>query len=164
MVPVLHAEREAALRRDRLYQYRIVPPPLTTRSRSISIPDWGQPSHTDDPDHFRLQDLQEFESTDFQASLVRPRMREASRHGKRMQDNSTPVNEPAKRPRLENASILNLIPQVCASHPGRPMRLTGLSHISYKPPRQTFCPWIPAKFRLTTKHCHYLSLRMMRPG
>jgi hypothetical protein len=87
--------------------------------RSISILEWGQPSHADDPDHFRLHDLQEFESTDFQTPLMHSRIAEVepSRHGKRMQGDGLSVNEPEKRPRLETSSILDLIPQVCASHP-----------------------------------------------
>ncbi|KAH0831265.1 hypothetical protein J3R83DRAFT_13899 [Lanmaoa asiatica] len=102
-----------ALRRDRLYQYRFSPPPLITAIRSINIHEWGQPSHADDPDHFLIQDLQEFESTDFQTSLMHSRIGEVepSRHGKRSQDSGLNANEPAKRPRLEASSILDLVPQ-----------------------------------------------------
>lgn len=109
------------MHRDRLYQYRFSPPPLTTGTRSRSIPEWGQPSHADDPDHLRLQDLEEFESTDFQTTLMRSKAGEdePSRHGKRMQDDGLNVNVQAKRPRLETSGILDLIPQVRAYHASR---------------------------------------------
>lgn len=125
IAPVLQTEREAALRRDRLYQYRFSPPPLTTGIRSISISEWGQPSHADDPDHLRLQDLQEFESTDFQTSLMDSGFGgvEMYHYGKRMQHDGLSVNEPAKRPRLDTSRILDLIPQVCACHPS-PVNVT----------------------------------------
>ncbi|KAI9567721.1 hypothetical protein HD554DRAFT_2023231 [Boletus coccyginus] len=96
------------LRRDRLYQYRLSPPPLTTRVESISIPEWGQPSHADDPDYFRLQDLQEFEGIHFQTSLMHARFRqvETPRHGKHIQGDRLSVNEPARRLRLDTASMI----------------------------------------------------------
>jgi len=119
MAPFTHTEREVASRRDRLYQYRLSPPPLTTRIESISFPEWGQPSHADDPDYFRLQDLQEFESTYFQTSLMHARFGQVGtpRHGERIQSDRSSVNEPAGRPRLDTASILDLIPQVWSYHP-----------------------------------------------
>jgi hypothetical protein len=124
IAPVLQSEGEVALRRDRIYQYRFSPPPLTTGIRSISIPQWGQPSHADDPDHLRLQDLQEFEITDFQSSLMHSRFGEVeTSHGKRMQGDGSSVNEPAKRPRLDTSRILDWMPQVCACRPS-PVNVT----------------------------------------
>ncbi|KAF8128583.1 hypothetical protein EV363DRAFT_1170162 [Boletus edulis] len=101
------------LRRERLYQYCLSPPTLTTRIKSISIPEWGQPSHVDDPDRSRLYDLQEFESTDFQTSLMHSRIGliNPSRRGKRIQGDGLSASKPAKRLRLETCSLLDFIPQ-----------------------------------------------------
>ena len=157
----IYAQRKTALRPDRLYQYRFTPPPPTPGMGSISIPEWGEPSHVNDPDYFRLQDLQEFQSTDFHSSLTRARLGAAEpRPGKRVLDDPATAKEPVKRPRLDNACILDFIPQVCAFYPGRAVRLTVFSHISYQRLRATFGPWIPAKFRLITSHRPRPSLHM----
>ena len=125
MVPVLYTEREVAWRRDRLYQYRISPPPLNVGIASICIPEWDQSPHADDLDHLRLQDLQDFECTDFQTSLMGTRtVVKPPRHGKRVQDGDLSGNILPKHPRLEGSSILDLIPQVCAYHP----RLLSVTH------------------------------------
>lgn len=104
---------------------------MTSGIGSVSIPEWGKPFLANDPDHFRLPDLPDFESTDFQTSLMRPGRETApSRHEKRIQDDGSTVDEPAKRPRLENATISNLVPEVCA-YPVQlePTQLTAFSNV-----------------------------------
>ncbi|KIJ64784.1 hypothetical protein HYDPIDRAFT_28144 [Hydnomerulius pinastri MD-312] len=105
----------------RLYEYNLQPPLLSSAVGWFdiqSIPEWGAGSVKGDHDYFKLEDLDEFESTDFQILPRNLRIFDrvelefqARLHGKRASDTELCGDQPAKRPRLDTSPITDLIPQ-----------------------------------------------------
>ncbi|KIJ16453.1 hypothetical protein PAXINDRAFT_113590 [Paxillus involutus ATCC 200175] len=110
------------IRPDKLYEYTLKPPHLHSGIRlsdSENIPAWGVPSNDGDHDYFRLQDLEEFESTDFRTVMTRHSFPQQPgfgkfglySRGKRVSDIDLSLDQPVKRLRLNTSSIVDLIPQ-----------------------------------------------------
>ncbi|KIK98883.1 hypothetical protein PAXRUDRAFT_23989 [Paxillus rubicundulus Ve08.2h10] len=110
------------IRTNKLYEYTLKPPQLNSGKKlsdSESIPPWGVPSTDGDHDYFRLQDLEEFESTDFRTVMACHSCLQQSdlatfqlySRGKRVSDTDIPLDGPVKRLRLNTSSIVDLIPQ-----------------------------------------------------
>ncbi|KAF9224929.1 hypothetical protein BS17DRAFT_702435 [Gyrodon lividus] len=107
---------------DRVYEYILMPPHLENGirlSNAESIPLWGVPSNEGDHDYFRMQDLEEFKSTNFGTAMTHDsRLQlsnleelESDSHGKRVSDSDLPMDRPIKRLRLNISSVVHLIPQ-----------------------------------------------------
>ncbi|KAH7883056.1 hypothetical protein F5I97DRAFT_1930647 [Phlebopus sp. FC_14] len=115
--PPIPAGRELNVCHDKLFEYMLKAPQFTTgdkRSDLESLQEWNEPFSELVDDYFRLQDLGEFESTDFQIllNLLSHAKPESPSHvEKRLSDADLPVGYSTKRPRLVTASIADLIPQ-----------------------------------------------------